>query len=99
MSEQMQTALAGCTLEEKRKLMAQLAGELFAAGESSLIRLEDEHANTVGYLYPFRGLEFFPNDPAWLVEMQRRAENPGKTYSVEEFFRELKRRRALRAKG
>ena len=100
MSEQLHAALASCTLDEKRKVFVELAKQLLAATGERAMPLQDEQANVVGYLTTAAGpAAFFPSDPAWIAEMQRRAENPGKTYSVEEFFTELKRRRALQAKG
>jgi hypothetical protein len=88
MSELMQTALASCTPEEKRKLFAELAKEFLAEGVG-VVPIQDEQAKTVGYLTPFRGLELIPTDPAWVEEQRRRIRSPGKTYSPEEFLKKL----------
>ena len=99
MSEQLLTALRESTLDEKRRAFAELAKELLAEG-TGVVPIQDEQEHTVGYLTPPNGpAAFFPTDPAWIEEMKRRAENPGRTYSVEEFIRELKKRLAQRAKG
>ncbi len=100
MSETLRAALGQATTEEKTRLFVELARELLQSHGPSPIPLRDEQQHTVGYLTPPTGpAAFFPTDPAWIAEMQRRAENPGKTYGVEEFTRELKKRLAQRAKG
>jgi hypothetical protein len=98
MSETLLTALRESTTAEKRRAFAELAKEFLADG-TGVVPIQDEQAKTVGYLTPFRGLEFIPTDPAWLAEMERRAKNPGKTYSVEEFLKKLNAAAERQAKG
>ena len=97
MSETLRSALRQATTEEKTRLFVELARELIQAHGPSPIPLHDDQQNTVGYLTPPNGpAAFFPTDPAWVEEMKRRAQNPGKTYSVEEFLKKLKKRLARR---
>ena len=97
MSELMRTALAECTPEEKRKLLVELAKEFLADG-GGVMTLQDEREKTFGYLTVHRALELIPTDPEWIAEQQRRIDNPGKTYSVEEFLKKLRKGLARQAK-
>lgn len=87
MSDLMKQALASCTPEDKRELLAELASEWFQSSTDGDFTLRNASAETVGY--------FFPNAEGWNAfdtahrdEVRRRVANPGRQMSLEEFIRE-----------
>ena len=87
MSELLQRVRA-CTPEEKAELISELALDIFATRGAKGYAIQDRSQQTIGFLTPgtVHPAALIPDDPAWRAEIQRRADNPGKTISLDEFL-------------
>ena len=90
MSDLMQQALATCTPEEKRQLLAELATQIFETCGAESYSIRNTSEQTVGYLTPDLAA-LLPLDEAHRAEVRRRVANPGRQLTVEQFLREAER--------
>jgi hypothetical protein len=80
------------TPAEKHAILGALASEYLSARETKPMVVQNQNADTVGYIVPGNSSASWPVTPERAAELRRRAVRPSEdSLTVEEFLKELKK--------
>ena len=89
LSNQLAEGIKELSLDQKRKLLAQLLKDMFRENGMHEVPVHDDDGNLRGYFVPAARRYLLKENTELIEELKRRAENPGKSIPWQEFKKTL----------